>query len=248
MDEPASIAVGTPYTRVGASEGYLQSLAEYMAAHPQAKYKVIAGTSYGANRNKLVDWFLHDTNEEWLLQIDDDIRFPTDIVSLLTEEMPDDVRVMVGSVAIGFGQPSNVYSHPEALASRPVTSGQIGARVGKVIGFGGALLLVHRSVFDEMINVFGFGSWFTTWHDRVAMVDSGMVVIRELEPDLSFGRRLTKMGIPAWACFCLPVQHSKPMELTTTEVKKTVRIGNGVKGNEIRIDESAALSARSATK
>ena len=215
MIAPAHVALGTPYTRVGASEGYIQSLANFMAAHPATPYKVQAGASYGKNRNVLVDWFL-GLDVRWLLQLDDDIRFPANLVELLSAGAPDDARVIVGSVPLGYGQPSNVFLHPDALATQPVTANTNG-RIARVVGFGGAIMLVHRSIYEAMATRYGHASWYAMWHDQMTVPGIDGTALRELEPDLSFGRRLSEMGVAAWARFGLPVTHSKPTELTCGE-------------------------------
>lgn len=210
MHTPVSFALGTPYTRVGASEGYIQSLADWCSAHPAAPFKVQGGASYGKNRNVIVDWFLR-SRREWLLQLDDDIRFPANILAQLSKYTPEAARVVVGAVPISAAQPSNVFAHPLGLAEEPVTMASAGAPVATVVGFGGAILLVHRSVYVEVAERFGYSSWFTTWQENVEA--DGLTVVRELEPDLSFARRLRECGIEAWARFGIPLTHCKPTEL-----------------------------------
>lgn len=213
-----TFAVGTPYSRVGASEGYLESVVALAEAWGRDAYyhgyMVEAGSSYGQQRNRLVARFLQ-TEASWLLHLDDDIRFPVDIVAnLLEPPTPETARVVVGVVPVGFGQPSNVYGHPDCLALDPVDiDAQTQTPVQLIRGFGGAIHIVHRSVYEEMARRFGWLGWYSCWSDVVPGAPGGAPAIRELEPDLSFARRLIVMGIEAWARFDLPVTHSKPLEL-----------------------------------
>lgn len=160
---------------------------------------------------------LTETPAEWLLQLDDDIRFPRGIVAEMREGVPESARVIVGSVPVGANQPSNVYADEECLAVEPVEPAE-GEVARRVRGFGGAILLVHRSVYLDMARRFGWLSWFTVWSDAVPGAVSreyapGGTAIRELEPDLSFARRLKAIGVAAWARFGLAVTHTKPIEL-----------------------------------
>jgi glycosyltransferase involved in cell wall biosynthesis len=207
-------ALGTPYTRVGASEGYLQSLAAIMATR-RPPFKVIAGASYGNNRNRIVDWFLSDTTAEWLLQMDDDIRFPPTIFEQMMERRSGqsaNARVLIGSVPISGSEPTNLFMHPECLSAQPA---QPEARVNEPVrikGFGGAIMLVHRTVYETLAKADGWACWYTQWQDTITLED-GTRTVRQLEPDLSFARRLVRAGLPAWGLFGLPLTHCKPIEL-----------------------------------
>ncbi len=203
------LALGTPYTRVGASDGYLASLAafsERWGVMPGYKgYLLESGCSYGRNRNRIVARAMA-AGAEWLLQIDDDIRFPVDLPERMIQGRHD-ARVILGVVPIEPRTPVNVFLHPEGLAEQPAlpVKGK-GDELRAIKGFGGAVMLVHLSVYDEMADAMGGGCWYN--HEAIER-DGALL---ELEPDLSFARRLMALGITAWARYGLPLTHSKPHE------------------------------------
>jgi hypothetical protein len=217
---PRPFVVATPYTRVGASEGYIQSLANFMAHHgASTEYRVFAGSSYGKNRNLAVDWFMRETEAEWLLQLDDDIRFPKDIVQRLASIAPEDARVIIGSVPIDFSIPNVFASDSLGRSVGAVTAEKAGSLVSRVQAFGGAVMLVHREVYLHMAEAFGWGSWYAMWQEMLPVAETGeLATILELEPDLSFGRRLREIKVDAWAIHGIPLTHSKPVELKSSTV------------------------------
>lgn len=204
-----SLALGTPYTRVGASHGYLESLhrfaSEWGGAPNYRGYFVESGCSYGRNRNIIVARAI-EAGAEWVLQVDDDIRFPPDLPERLLDGMTDvSPRVLIGAVPIDPRTPVNVFAHPDCLARDPALP-EAGGTSRAVNGFGGAVMLVHSSVYAEMSEALGNGCWYL--HEQ--LLDDG--IAHELEPDLSFARRLKRIGVTAWARYGLPITHSKPQE------------------------------------
>lgn len=203
-----SMMLGTPYSRVGASTSYLESLAAFMAARPDVLYKVEPGTAYGQQRNRLVAHALN-AHVDWLLQVDDDIRWPPNLVKLLKDGPPVDARVIIGSVPLGHGQPVNVFEDPSGLAREfalPVPEPPARPLPRRIKGFGGAVMLVRTDVYVEMAEKLGPGIWYC--HEQIS-VDG---VVHELEPDVSFARRLIALDIPAWAVYGAGLTHTKPQE------------------------------------
>ena len=220
MTHTLSLALGTPYTRVGASSGYLDSLHAFAAEWgglPNYKgYKLEPGSNYGHNRNRIVARAI-EAGAEWVLQVDDDIRFPPDLPELLLGvdgreriSAGEDFRVVLGVVPIEPGMPVNVFDDEDGLA-RTIAMPRPGETLRRVRGFGGAVMLVHNTVYLDMADRLGGGGvWYT--HEVIKHGDAQI----ELEPDLSFARRLFRLGIPAWARYGLPLTHSKPYEYRYT--------------------------------
>ena len=203
--------IGTPYTRVGASDGYLRSIVTAVSSDEKCLgFIVEEGASYGQNRNRIVDSFLWmPETAEWLLQIDDDITFPYDIFKrLLADPMPQDAKVVIGAVQITQDRP-NIFTSTTCLAVDPY----LGDEPCPVIkGFGGAVMLVHRSVYQEMAEKLGWGIWFA--HSVIQKKsDDGSMTIVEVEPDLSFAQRLHALGVTVRGRTDIEITHRKETDL-----------------------------------
>lgn len=218
MTEPLSYVTGTfffgtPYSRVGASVGYIKSLIAFAeeSRKPMSPHMVgsliAPGTSYGQQRNAIV-YAAMEAKAEWILMIDDDITFPATIARSLAST---GTGIALGAVPISQTE-MNVWRGTDDGRVMPELSVMPnGEPTQEVTAYGCAVAMIHMSVIAMMGVTDGWGSWFNCHTIKQAHADGK--VETQLEPDLSFAWRARVLGAKAVARFDLGLTHSKPVEL-----------------------------------
>ena len=161
-----------------------------------------------ANRNALVQQFLEDENNEWLLFIDDDMipKFPL-------EELFKSGKKIVGVLTVvmqnGIPGPLIMKSYPgtekNPVLFEPMKEGDVKAlpqedRLIKVDGVGTGMLLIHRDVFKAIDP-----PWF-----KFQYTNDGLI---ELSEDYYFSEKAKKAGFELFVdpnCVC---GHAKYVDL-----------------------------------
>lgn len=168
------------------------------------------GLYVSQNRNTLVKDFLKNGTEEWLMQIDTDIEFGSDLVEkfLFVASQDTSMRILAANVRLGahtnagYRRLGNVWAPMENLPPGPLIPVDAAAT---------ACIMIHRSVFEEMRAKMG-PVWFD--HQYIQGVeDDGSVKSIEGGEDLLFCERAREMGIQTWLVRGLKLRHYKTTAL-----------------------------------
>ena len=162
------------------------------------------GMYIAAQRNALVKGFLK-TPYKWWLTIDSDQKFDPQIPHLLIQSAEDaGAKVMS---ALYFGIIAGRYS-PMWWTRRDgvyATVSEIVPGIQEIGGCGTGMLLVHRSVFEEMAMRYVDDSWKWFAHD----VTTYKGVPEHFGEDLCFCDRLHDMGVKIYGDSRLAIGHEK---------------------------------------
>ena len=159
----------------------------------------ISGSLVAAARNGIVRHFLAGTCD-WLFMVDDDMRFPPDVLPALLAHADPRERPIVGGLCFKVHRDGDVEPTLYRLALEPhthlrvVADWQRGALV-QVDATGAACLLVHRSVFEAMED-----PWFAT----------GELAGEQLGEDTTFCLSARRAGFPIHVASSVDVGHVKP--------------------------------------
>lgn len=173
----------------------------------------IAGPLLDIYRNRGVEWFLNDTDCEWLLFIDSDIVFTTqDIYTLLDQAdpattpvvsgvylmiLPEGIRPSLFFRGVGEDKKSSFIPWQGPLPDQP--------HLVQVDGTGAGFLLIHRSLLQGMLNVFQPPMpWFAN------EVQDGII---EGE-DFTFCKRVQLMGYNVYCYTGVMLDHIKHTTLS----------------------------------
>lgn len=171
----------------------------------------VQGLYVSQNRNAIVKDFLKGGNEEWLMQIDTDIEFGSDLVDkfLFVAMQDPKMRIIAANVRLGahkhagYSRLGNVWAPMESLPHGPLIPVDAAAT---------ACIMIHRSVLEEMREKQG-PVWFD--HQYIQGVeDDGSVKSIEGGEDLLFCERAREMGIQTWLVRGLKLRHYKTTALT----------------------------------
>lgn len=159
------------------------------------------------NRNRIVKFFLDQTDADWLLQIDSDIVFdggalramwPTTrqgkIVAGLYYNYRCENQNPLEAQVIPMAFIKNQEGHFQALEG--ISGGSF-----PVDGAGSGFLLVHREVFKKMMEHPEWNGWPWFGHDRM-----GEVILGE---DLAFMNRAASIGYRTWLNANVRLHHYK---------------------------------------
>ncbi len=162
------------------------------------------------SRNVLVEWFLDQTDAQWLLQIDDDMKFSVRDVEQLLESADERARPIISGliytadcniVWYARHESGNIYQY------YPATAG-----LHRLARVGTAFLLVHRRVFERMREAAPPGEdWI--WFGRDPFPGGrppapGYPMQRDSE-DFTFCRRAEKLGFSIWGDSRVQPAHMK---------------------------------------
>lgn len=168
----------------------------------------IAGPLLDIYRNRGVEWFLKESDCEWLLFIDSDIVWTTeDIYTLLDQADPITSPVVSGVYLMILPEgirPSMFFRDVGEDGQTPFIPWQgelpTSPNLIDVDGTGAGFLLIHRSLLNGMLNVFGAPMpWFAN------EVEAGVV---EGE-DFTFCKRVQLMGYRVYAYTGVQLDHIK---------------------------------------
>jgi hypothetical protein len=161
-------------------------------------------------RNKVVKDFLNKTQLEWLLMMDSDHIFLPEFPHLLLQSAEDaHVRVMS---ALYFGVMNGRVS-PMWFQRMPngdfATVQEIREGIQEIGGFGCGMVLIHRSVFEEMAPHYQDDSWKWFAHDGVMYHGE----LSRYGEDICFCKRLGDLGIKMYGDARLVIGHEKTINL-----------------------------------
>ena len=175
-----------------------------------------AGVNIATPRNDLVRRFLdHPEWGEWCLMVDVDMQFDPDAVERLLA-VADPVKApIVGGLC--FGATDNdlwptVYELAEEPGQGPffMRAGEIPAEgLMRCAGTGAAFLLVHRSVFEKVVE----RRWPEDPHGHFPWFQESQFPIGPVGEDLTFCLRAGICGFPVHVLTSLHIGHIKPTVL-----------------------------------
>lgn len=146
--------------------GFVASIAALTAVSPQYGVNLlgaipkVSGPRIAAARNAVVTHFL-STQGEWLFMVDDDMVFDSDALVRLLQIADKRERPIVGGFAYAAGRDgyfSTIWTlddnkNPVRVDDYPPD------QLVRVVGTGAACLLVHRSVFEAILEKYGDTPW-----------------------------------------------------------------------------------------
>lgn len=165
-------------------------------------------------RTQMVDGFLRETRDEWLLMIDADMAWDFDCFETLVKHADvDDVPIIGGLCFAGGrswgsdGKPTiypTIYRFTEDFAAERVYDYERDSLV-RVDATGAAFVMVHRRVFVQMRKQLGDNPhpWFAELYHKG----------RQIGEDIGFFMRCQAMGIPVHVHTGAKVKHRKLMYL-----------------------------------
>ena len=173
------------------------------------------------SRNTAVVKFLEEKQADWLLWIDTDMGFPDDIIERLMAAADPVERPIVGALAFTWRhQKSDGMGGWRCLATPTLfdwghgDDGEMGFivrvdyhpdAVQQVAGTGSACVLIHRSVFEAILEK--YKPLGQMWYDRVPNPAMGKVI----SEDLSFCMRANTVGKTVWVDTSIKTTHMKTL-------------------------------------
>ncbi len=186
-------------------------------------YSIQGATSAGVveGRNDVVREFL-ESKAEWLFFVDSDMGFEVDALDQLIAAADPVERPIVGGLCFGFGPIGDGLGAGNATIKRPFptifdlheTDDDIGFRprwgyvpgaVQQCAATGGALILIHRSVFVEIQ-----AKWGDVWFDRMRHPKAKKL----WGEDTSFCIRASMLGKNVFVHAGVQSSHSKVIHVT----------------------------------
>jgi hypothetical protein len=162
-----------------------------------------SGPRIASARNQIVRDFLHNKPDaEWLLMLDTDMTFASDLVERMLNAADPVKTPILGALCFGGGYTEGIFPTMykmvgDTLGSVPdVPDNQL----VDVDATGAACLLVHRSVYEAMIGKFGEPQqWFveSVWNGR------------EIGEDISFCLRAKLCGFTTRVHTGIHVGHAR---------------------------------------
>lgn len=116
-----------------------------------------SGANIVGGRNKLVREFLTHTTAEWLWMVDDDMVFDADTLDRLLDDADKDTKPIVGGLCFARLRAESQQIVPtcyslNAQGQMSRWNGYPEEQVFEVDATGAACMLVHRSVFETILN------------------------------------------------------------------------------------------------
>lgn len=177
------------------------------------------GMYIAGQRNRLVREFL-TTPLEWMLCMDSDHEWAPEVPYLLLQSAEEaQARVMSAlyfGMLEGFGSPMWWQKTPEGEF---YTVNEIKAGIQEIAGFGMGMVLIHRTVFEEMAPLRPDDPWKWFGHD-LTMFNGKLERFGE---DLCFCNRLSEMGIKMYGDSRIMIGHDKGINLDFETFKKLAR-------------------------
>lgn len=157
--------------------------------HVRGRISQPSGPWLAVSRNRVVETFLTDPDNTWLLFIDADMSFPPDALEKLHESLTDDVRV-IGGLCFGF---SDNLLYPTLYDLKPEGGAELRMTyppnevIEVTAGTGAAFLMIHRSVLED-VKAAGFSRGFP-WFADTELPDGNTQ-----GEDLTFCQRARNVG------------------------------------------------------
>lgn len=189
-----------------------------------AKVTHSQGLYVADNRNLLIQRLL-ETESDWLLQIDTDIEFPPTLLETLLDIAGSDKKILAASVPLG--------SYPTAafmLTDKAGIWDGIPQIIGDVIecdGVATAVLLVHRSVFEDIADRHG-----QCWMHHIylpSQANKPDTAPRDFKflsqgEDLAFCIRAKEAGHRIWCAYVPGLKHHKGRTLSHDEERTAAMV------------------------
>ena len=166
-------------------------------------------------RNRIMAYFLDQSEAEWLWMVDTDMGFPANVVDLLVDAADPAARPVVGALCFSLRQGDGdglggylTWPQPTIYGWGQDASGNAGFVAAadyprdtlvQVNGTGAACILIHRGAAEKLRAEHG-----DTWFDPVKYPDG-----RWVSEDLSFCWRLGRLGIPIYVHTGIRTTHAK---------------------------------------
>lgn len=186
-------------------------------------YSIQGATSSGVveGRNQVVREFL-ESSAEWLWFVDSDMGFEPDALEQLMAVADPKERPIVGGLCFGYGPIGDRMGAGNSLIKRPFPTifdlnekeDDIGfsprwwytpGAVQRCAATGAALLLIHRSVLEQIQ-----AKWGDAWFDRMKHPKAKKL----WGEDTSFCMRANLLGIPVFVHAGVQSSHSKVIMVT----------------------------------
>ena len=174
-------------------------------------------------RNEVARKFLDEKQSEWLFFIDADMGWDIDALDRLIAAADPEERPIVGGLCFGFGPINDRMDHANAVVKKPFPTvmylqktdddyafraswNYVSNRLTPVDATGAALLLIHRTVLEQMRDKFG-----DTWFDRIRHPDAKNL----WGEDTSFCYRAKAgLGFPVFVHTGVRSSHAKTIYVT----------------------------------
>jgi glycosyltransferase involved in cell wall biosynthesis len=186
-------------------------------------YSIQGATSSGVveGRNEVVREFLSSA-AEWLFFVDSDMGFEPDALEKLVAAADPVERPIVGGLCFGFGPIGDTLGAGNSLIKRPFPTifdlhetdddagfrprwGYIPGVMQRCSATGAALVLIHRSVFEQIQ-----AKWGDVWFDRMKYPKAKKL----WGEDTSFCIRAGLLGHSVWVHAGVQSSHSKVIMVT----------------------------------
>jgi GT2 family glycosyltransferase len=215
IDKNDTIAIG--WCDNGIVDGkFAENLVAAVLNLPNSGYRIsqtvrVLGNQIARQRQTLLDVWMEKDETDWLLWVDSDIVLTTEAIELLLESADKDIRPVVSGVYFISYQIENTIMQPVAVLYNDLDDQTIQHihplpenELIKIDLSGMGFVLMHKSVIAKLQSEYPDESYFK----------------EELGPknyfvgeDISFFRKLKKVGIPVYAHTGALVQHMKRFAL-----------------------------------
>lgn len=194
-----------------------------------AKVTHTQGLYVADNRNLLIQRLL-ETESDWLLQIDTDIEFPPTLIETLLDIAGSGKKVLAASVPLG--------SYPTCAFLLTDKAGiwegipQIVGEVMECDGVATAVLLTHRSVYEDIADRHGqcwmHHIYLPSQANKPETSPRGFKFLSQGE-DLAFSIRAKEAGHRLWCAYVPGLKHHKGRTLSHDE-ERTAAMAEGDHG------------------
>lgn len=200
------------------STRFSDSLIDLMLADARVSSRIsrVSGPRIASARNDIVDSFLKMQQvPEWLLMLDSDMSFDTDIVERMIQASHEKIRPVVGGLCFGGGRVGVPFPTLYKLVDKGKGKGQTTEVINdypkdalcKVDATGAACLFIHREVLLQMKDK--FGTLHNGVHNPQPWFAETIYQGYEWGEDWTFCMRLKQMNIPLYVHTGIKLGHVK---------------------------------------
>lgn len=171
-----------------------------------------SGPRIASGRNSLVRHFL-DIGADWLFMVDDDMVFPPDAVERLLQAAHPQDRPIVGGMCFGGGRDGwfpTLFRLDAEQKQMIRFDGWPEDTLFPVDATGGACLLIHRSVFQKLAELYE-PPWVWFQETKLGAKSTG--------EDITFCLRARAAGFPIYVHTGIEFGHMKLVEINTEFVR-----------------------------
>lgn len=192
----------------------MREFREYDLAHGNILGAVIPcqGMYIAGQRNKMVRGFLSlPDHVQWMLCVDSDQIFTPEVPYALLQSAQDtDARIM-SALYFGIlaGRPSPMWWGRNPETGDYHTVSEITEGIQEIAAFGMGMVLIHRSVFEQMAATHNDDPWQWFGHDLVKFQGK----IERYGEDICFCERVRQAGIKMYGDSRIVIGHEKKINL-----------------------------------